>query len=134
MMLAMEDGLVALCIVIAIVDDLLLRAFGVGDGDGSPGAVADPEALLLGGVADVVKADGPAVLLEFVFDLACEGERLGAGEIDAAILELAAGEHGDGDEAAAGGLAGLAGEFEDGDGAEFGCFFAGFGDLAGVLG
>ena len=83
---------------------------------------------------DVEEANGLAVLLEFVFDFAGQGQRLGTGQVDAAILKLAVIEHGDGDEAAGFGLARFAGPFENSNGAQFGRVLAGFGHLAGVLG
>jgi hypothetical protein len=87
-MLAVKDGLIALRIVLidAGTRELLLGGPGPGDGDGPPGSVADPRALLLTGVADVVQAYWLAVLLELVFDLARQREGLRAGQIDAAIL------------------------------------------------
>ncbi len=131
----MKDRLVAFRIVFnACARELLLGRPGPGGGNGSPGSVANPEAPLLAGVANVVKADGLAVLLEFVFHLACERERLRPREIDAAILELAGVEHSDGDETAAGWFARLADPLEHSNGAQLGSVLAGLGDLTWVLG
>src|SRR5579863_238044 len=52
-----------------------------------PQTVANPGALLLAGSPDVVEAERGAVLLEFVFNFACQRERLGPGEVDSAILK-----------------------------------------------
>jgi hypothetical protein len=132
-MLAVQDRLIALRIIFVNASDLLLCGPGLGDGQRSPGSVADPRALLLAGVANVVKTYWLAVLLEFVFHLACQRKRLGAGKIDGAILQLACVEHGYGNEPAAVWFARLTGKLKDGDGAKFRSVFAGLCHLAWVL-
>src|SRR6202034_1376246 len=96
------------------------------------GAVAHPGALLEGRVLDDVETDVLAVVLELVLDVALEGERLGLGEVDAAVLELVAVKDADRNEAAGLGMLLIAGPLKDRDGAEL-RGVARVGDLAGIL-
>ena len=111
----------------------------LGSGKLLPGAIADPRALLLGGVANVKEANRLAVLLQFVFDLAGQRQRLGTGQVDAAILKLVpldprSVQDSHRHQSACFGAAYLAGPLEHGDGPQLGRGVAALRHLARVLG
>ena len=111
-----------------------LGVASLADGRGFHAAVTYPQALLLAGILDVVEADGAAVLLEFVFDLASQRHGLGSSQVDVAVLQSLAIVDGDGNEAAGFGLAFVAGPLKDGDGAQVWRVFGLLDHLAGILG
>ncbi len=130
----MQDRLIALRIVVNPGTGQVPRGRpGPGNGHLFPRPIPHPRTLLLPGVANVEQAYGLAVLLKFVLHLACQREGLRPGHVDAAILQLAAIEHGNGDKPAAVWLARLAGPLQYGDGAQLGSVFGGFCHLAGIL-
>lgn len=135
----MQDGTVIFRIVVRVnFDSLALSAGNLGRGAGGNKGLQDslayPRALCLTRALNIEEANGSAIELELVLDAAIEGEGLGTGEINAAILELLTVVDADGDEAAGLGMAGVAGEFENGDGAEDRRIFVVLFDLAGILG
>ena len=134
-MLAVQDRAVALRIVVNPDSrQFPLRRPGPSSGHRLPRTIAHPGALLLPCVLDVEEAHRLAVLFQLVLHLAGQGQRLGPGNVDASILQLAAVQHGHGNQAAGLGLARLAGPLEDRDRSQFGRLLAGFRHLSWVLG
>jgi len=132
MMLAMQNRLVALCVVVLVFEARRGRGFGLRHL--LPRSVADPGALLLTGILDIEETKGLAARLQLVLNFTGKGQGLRAREVDAAVSQFPAVEYGDGDEAAGLGFAGIAGPLEDRDGAKFRLVFIGLADLAGILG
>jgi hypothetical protein len=129
----MKNRLIALHIVVDTGARQVLGRFGPGNRHRPPASIADPRALLLAGIADVVQADWLATLFKLIFHFTGKRKRLGAGHVDAAILKFAAIEYSDGDEAAPCRLACLAHPFQHRDGPQLRRIFSGFRNLTWVL-
>ena len=71
---------------------------------------------------------------KLVLDFAGQRHRLGARQINAAILQSFTVVHGDGNKPAGLGLAFVAGPLQNTDGAQLGAFLSFLGHLAGILG
>ena len=88
---------------------------------------------MLACIVDVEQANGFTVLLQFVFHLRNNRQRLGPGQINAAILQLAGIQHSHGNEPARFGVSLVSGKLQYGDRAQFRAVFAVLGHLAGIL-
>ena len=132
MMLAVQDGIVALRVIVC-VDLGHLPWCGTRHGHRQVFAVAHPGALLARGSFNVEAADGFAVCKKLVFDVARKGKREWAGEIYIRVLEVVAVINADGHEAAGFGMSLVAGPLEDRDGAHCGRVIVGLCDLAWIL-
>ena len=120
-MFAVQDRLTALHIVVdAHMRQVLRRRLGPGNGHGFPRPIAHPGPLLLPCVFDIVESHRLAVLFQFVLHLAGQGQGLWPGQVDATILQLAAVQHGHGNQTAGIRFARLAGPLQHRDGSQFG--------------
>jgi hypothetical protein len=130
----MQNRLIALHIVVDVgAREVLLRLSWPRNRHRPPGSVADPGALLLAGVANVVQAYWLAALFKLIFNLTGKRKRLRAGHVYATILQFAAIEHGNGDETAARWLACFANPFEHRDRPQLWGILAGLCNLTWVL-
>ena len=131
-MLAVQDRLIAPGIVVEF-GHVQCGPPGALDGHRLPPPVAHPRTLLLPRILDVVQAHGLAVLIQLVLHLAGQGQRLRPGQVDAAVLQFAAVQHGYGNQAAGLGLAQVASPLQHGDGPQFRRFLACLDNLPRVL-
>src|SRR5579863_5950696 len=131
MMLAVQDGHVALRIVLLVNLGYFSRSFSFRER--FPLAVAHPSALLARGGVNVEQARRLAVLLKLILDVAFKREWLGMGEIDACVVQVLAVVDTDRNQARSFGMRLIAGPLVDRDGAQVRRVGVGLGDLAGIL-